>query len=150
MLAEKMRVEQSLVNWLYRWIELKSFPGHFRNDFQGMGIFDSLCAGGSPCKRPVPGDQDRTDLFGIEIVEPLDNDIAGFPLVGALYLRSTHRTSDRNLAVEVVSMSCPEAGDRFSSLREGNCIARVRMDNGTDAGKSLEQPAMSGCIRCRT
>ena len=96
---------------------------------------------------PVPGDQDRTDLFGIEIVEPLDNDIAGFPLVGALYLRSTHRTSDRNLAVEVVSMSCPEAGDRFSSLREGNCIARVRMDNGTDAGKSLEQPAMSGCIR---
>ena len=81
--AEEMLVEQSLGNWLYRWIELKSFPGHFRNDFQGMGIFDSLCAGGSPCKRSVPGDQDRTDLFGIEIVEPLDNDIAGFPLVGA-------------------------------------------------------------------
>ena len=66
----------------------RRFPSHFRNDFQGQRIFDSLGAGRSPRERSVPRDQDCTDLFGIEVFEALDDDIAGFPLVGALDLRS--------------------------------------------------------------
>ena len=132
MFPQKMLVEQSLGNRLCRGIDLESFPSHFRNDFQGQGVFHSLGARGSPGKRSVPGDQDCADLLRIEVLKALDNDIPGFPFVGALDFRWSHWAGNRNLAIEVISMRRPKAGNGLPRLRKGNGVARMSVHDRAD------------------
>ena len=122
-LAQEMLVEQRLGNGIRCGIDLKGFHGHLGDDFEGECVFDRLGSGGSPGKGSVSMHQDGADLFGIEVVESFNDDIAGFPFVSAPDFFGGHRPRDRHLAVKVVGMRRAEAGDRLSGLGKGDRIA---------------------------
>jgi hypothetical protein len=87
------------------------------------------------------------ELLGIEVGKPFDDDITGFPFVGALYFLGRHGTGHGNLTIEVVGMGGAKAWDGLSGLCERDGVAGVGVHDRANGCEGLEESAMSGSVR---
>ena len=85
-------------------------------------------------------------MHGVEILETLDDDVAGFPFVGGGDFLGGQGTGDGDFAVEVVGVGGAEAGDSTASLGEGYGGAGMGVDDGANLREGEEEAAMGGGV----
>ena len=138
MFAKEMLVEEMTGNGRHAGGKLQRMAGHRGHNLQRQGVLDGLWAARAPGEGAVAVDQDGADLHRVDLTEALDDDVAGLPFVSAGDFLGRQRARHGDLAVEIIGVRGAEARDATPGLGEGNGLARVRVDDGTNVRKREE------------
>jgi len=146
MLAEEMLVPQMRRGLRCCRSEGQGLDRHVGHGLKGDGGFHGLGSRWSPNEWAMIPDENGRNAERIDPLETLYDDVAGFPLIFAIYFLGRHTARERDRAVEVIAMGGAEAGNLTRSLSKCHGRAGVGVNHGTDAGEIQEQATVGGCI----